>query len=107
MKTITPQQLQELLESNETVQVIDVRDEYEYEVGRISDQVQLIPLHEVMHKVHLLNPEGKVVFHCQSGKRAASVVDTLEREFKLTNLYNLEGGIAAYKEQIDNSIEII
>lgn len=107
MKTITPQQLKQLFDSNEAVQVIDVRDEYEYEVGRINDSVQLIPLHEVMHKVHMIDEIKKVVFHCQSGKRAASVVDTLEREFKFTNLYNLEGGIAAYKEQVDQSIEII
>ncbi|MGZ3894652.1 MAG: rhodanese-like domain-containing protein, partial [Bacteroidia bacterium] len=45
----------------------------------------------------------KVVVHCRSGKRSASVVQMLEQQ-GFTNLYNLKGGIMAWADEIDHSL---
>ena len=39
-----------------------------------------------------------------SGKRSGNVIQYLESNFGFTNLYNLEGGILAWADEIDDSM---
>ncbi|MEL7533533.1 MAG: molybdopterin-synthase adenylyltransferase MoeB [Bacteroidota bacterium] len=83
-------------------QLIDVREPYEYEIVNI--QGELMPQGEIENFLGNINRQIPVLIHCRSGKRSADVIRKLESEHGFTNLYNLEGGILAYVDQIDNSL---
>lgn len=98
MKEISVKELQQLKESKADFQLIDVREEHEFEEANINGE--LIPMGEVMDRVSEISKDKQVVIHCRSGKRSASVISALEREHGFTNLYNLKGGILAYIEEV-------
>jgi len=103
MKSITVQELKQLMDSKEEFQLIDVRETYENEICSLNGL--LIPMNEIPGRVEELVKEKKVIVHCRSGKRSANVIDFLEQNYQLTNLYNLEGGILAWIDEIDSSME--
>lgn len=98
MKEITVQELKQLIDDKKDFQLIDVREEYEYDEVNINGK--LIPMGEVMEHVDEIAKDKQVVVHCRSGKRSATVISALESQFGFTNLYNLKGGILAYIEEI-------
>lgn len=98
MKEITPSELKSLIDSKVDFQLIDVREEYEFDESNINGQ--LIPMGEVMDNVDKISKEKQVVVHCRSGKRSATVIGALESQHGFTNLYNLKGGILAYIEEV-------
>ena len=98
MKEITVQELKQLIDDKKDFQLIDVREEYEYDEVNINGK--LIPMGEVMEHVDEIAKDKQVVVHCRSGKRSATVINALESQFGFTNLYNLKGGILAYIEEI-------
>lgn len=102
MKEISVQELKQMLEKKEDFQLIDVREEYEYEWANLGGE--LIPLGTIVKNLDIIKKDKKVIIHCKSGARSSAVIDTLEKQFGFTNLYNLKGGIMAYINEIDPSI---
>jgi adenylyltransferase/sulfurtransferase len=102
VKSVTVKELQQLLDNQEEVQVIDVREDYEYEIVNIA--ADLIPLGQIEQNVDKIASDKKVVVHCRSGKRSADAIEVLEQKYGFTNLYNLEGGILAWADEIDTSL---
>lgn len=98
MKEISAQELKQLIDHKADFQLIDVREEYEFDEANINGQ--LIPMGEVMDNVDKISREKQVVVHCRSGKRSATVINALESQHGFTNLYNLTGGILAYIDEI-------
>jgi rhodanese-related sulfurtransferase len=98
MKEITPAELKKMIDEKSDFQLIDVREEYEFE--EINLNGTLIPMGEVLDRVSEIDRNRPVVMHCRSGKRSASVINTLENQHGFTNLSNLKGGILAYNEEI-------
>ena len=102
MQEITVHQLKSMIDTKENFQLVDVREEYEYDICQIGGE--LIPMGEVADQVEKISKDKKVVVHCRSGKRSASIIQMLEQEHGYKNLYNLKGGILAWAEEIDNSL---
>jgi rhodanese-related sulfurtransferase len=102
MKEISVQELKQMIEKKEDFQLIDVREEYEYEWANLGGE--LIPLGTIVNNLDKIKKDKKVIIHCKSGARSSAVIDTLEKQFGFTNLYNLKGGIMAYINEIDPSI---
>lgn len=102
MKEVTVQELKSMRDSNADFQLIDVREEHEYDIANIGGE--LIPMGTIMEHVDRISKDKKVIIHCRSGARSASVVQLLESSQRLTNLYNLKGGILAYAKEIDPSL---
>lgn len=101
MQEISVQDFKKLQDSGEDFQFIDVREPFEYEEDHLG--AELIPMNDVMDRVNEIARDKKVVVHCRSGKRSASIIRALEQMHGfdvLQNLYNLEGGILAYREEI-------
>jgi adenylyltransferase/sulfurtransferase len=103
MKSITVQELKAWKDENKEFQLIDVREPYEVEICNI-DGIS-IPMNEIPSRVDELVADKPVVVHCRSGKRSGNVIEFLEQNHQLENLYNLEGGILAWIEEVDNSLE--
>tara|TARA_B100000963_G_scaffold198763_1_gene172983 strand:+ start:377 stop:667 length:291 start_codon:yes stop_codon:yes gene_type:complete len=78
------------------VQVIDVREEYEFEDGHI--QSINIPMDQIFDSLNKIEKNRKVIVYCNSGRRGAAVVHILRKKFQFDNIYNLEGGYQKYLE---------
>lgn len=98
MKEISSTELKKLKDQKADFVLIDVREQYEYDEAQIGGT--LIPMGDVMDRVEEIPKDKQVVVHCRSGKRSASVINALEQNFGYTNLYNLNGGILAYIDEI-------
>lgn len=103
MKSITVSELKAWIEAGKDFQLIDVREPYENEICTL-DGV-LIPMNEVPNEFQQIDKNKEVVVHCRSGKRSANVIQFLQMQHGYTNLYNLEGGILAWIEEIDPTME--
>ena len=101
MKEITVQELKEMMDAKSDFQLIDVREEMEFEHCNIGGQ--LIPMGIIMDHLDDIATDKKVVLHCKSGRRSATVLQILESK-GFTNLYNLQGGILAWSDQIDPTV---
>lgn len=97
MKTITVQELKKLIDEKADFQLVDVREQYEFDDANL--QGVLIPMGEVMSRSNEIAKDKQVVVHCRSGARSASVINALESQ-GFNNLYNLQGGIIAYINEI-------
>jgi rhodanese-related sulfurtransferase len=83
--------------------IVDVREVDEYAAGHIDGAVN-IPLSELLDNLARL-PESKtmpILLYCHTQKRATHALVIL-RELGYTNVFNLEGGWAAYEEWINNN----
>ncbi len=103
MKSITVQELDAKLKSNNPVVVIDVRESWERDIVHINGKH--IPMGDIAEHANEIPKDQEVVIHCKSGKRSASVIGFLETQHAFQNLYNLEGGILAWVSEIDTSLE--
>jgi molybdopterin/thiamine biosynthesis adenylyltransferase/rhodanese-related sulfurtransferase len=98
------QDLKEKLEAGERVAVLDVREPHEYEVANLEAQgAKLIPLGELPERLAELNQNDEIAVHCKTGGRSARAVKILQNA-GFGNVYNVEGGITAWSEEIDPSI---
>ena len=92
IRTVSVNEFKLMLENNADIQIIDVREPYEY--PQIDDFTCIqIPLTKLIEKIHLISKDKKVVVFCKSGARSKRAIELLERDFGFTNLYNLEGGV--------------
>ncbi|MEM9856892.1 MAG: molybdopterin-synthase adenylyltransferase MoeB [Bacteroidota bacterium] len=102
IKQITPKELHQLILENKDFQLIDVREPHEYEIVNI--QGTLIPSDMLDSRMHEISTEKQVVLHCKSGTRSAKAIQYLENEYGFKNLYNLNGGIQAYSDNVDQTL---
>ncbi len=103
MKEISVQELKEKMDNNEDFQLIDVREEFEYEVSNLGGV--LIPLGGILIEADKIAKDKPVVMQCRSGKRSAAAIMQLE-QLGYNNLYNLQGGILAWQSEIDPTISV-
>jgi rhodanese-related sulfurtransferase len=96
MTDITVQELKERLQNGEKLNIIDVREPYEYEEFNIG--ATLIPLGDLQGKLDELDGwiNEEVIIHCKSGARSAAAKAFMVQN-GFTNVKNLIGGMLAYK----------
>ena len=99
---ISPEELKELLSSDAHPVLIDVREPHEFEISKI-EGAQLIPLREILSRMHELNSADEIVLYCKMGSRSAQALRYL-KDAGFRRLRNLRGGINAYAEKVDSSI---
>jgi molybdopterin/thiamine biosynthesis adenylyltransferase/rhodanese-related sulfurtransferase len=99
---MSPQELKRKMDAGEPFELIDVREPFEYEIARI-DRAKLIPLGEITERLDELEREQPIVVHCHSGMRSAQAARLLQQR-GFANVYNLEGGIDAWSDQIDPNV---
>lgn len=98
MKEITVQELKARQADNETINLIDVREEWEFDEDNIG--AQLIPLGDLPARIdeiaHLKDEE--VIVHCKTGGRSGRAQKYLTSQ-GFSNVINLVGGITAYRDE--------
>jgi rhodanese-related sulfurtransferase len=85
----TPQQVSELLERAD-IQLIDVREPYEHEAGRIAGD-RLIVLTELATQAQTIDRDRPIVFYCRSGSRSAMATEAFRGAG--FDAYNMQGGL--------------
>ena len=99
---ISPHELKRRMDAGERFELIDVREPFEYEIARI-DRAKLIPLGEIAERLDELKREEPIIVHCHSGMRSAQAVRLLQQR-GFAKVYNLEGGIDAWSDQVDPNV---
>jgi len=100
MDEITATELKQRLDKGDDIQIIDVREPHEYEIGQIPDS-KLIPLGQVLNRMNEIDPDRETVVHCKMGGRSAKAIDALTRSGFPGKLINLKGGITAWSDEVD------
>ncbi len=103
MKEFSVQELKKLMDDGAQIQLVDVREPWEVEICSIG--AVHIPMGEILERANEISRDIPVIIHCRSGGRSSNVVNALEMQLGLTNLHNLKGGITAWANEIDNSLE--
>ncbi len=103
MEEITATELKTRLDQGDDIQIIDVREPNEYEIGKIPNS-KLIPLGQVLNRMNEIDPERETVVHCKMGGRSAKAIDALHRSGFQGKLMNLQGGITAWSNDVDPSV---
>ena len=104
MKSIDVKTLVKWREEKREHQLIDVREPWEVEVSNIKGVH--IPMNELLESIEQIRMDIPVIVHCRSGSRSAAVVHHLTLQLGYENIYNLEGGIEAWSQEIDPNLEV-
>jgi rhodanese-related sulfurtransferase len=89
---MSPQQAEELVRDG-GAQLVDVREPYEHEAGRIAGALH-IELQELPGRAASLDRERPIVFYCRSGSRSALAADAFAASG--FDARNLDGGLEAW-----------
>jgi rhodanese-related sulfurtransferase len=104
MKTISVQELADLLKSSQQFQLIDVREPYEVQISSIGGVH--IPMAYIHERIKEVNASMPTCILCKTGKRAAAVANLLETDYGFADVMVADGGITAYALEVDNSLEV-
>ena len=99
MKTISPDQLLLKLQRNEDIVLIDVRTPEEHQAFNIGGV--LMPLNELALHHPIFQSEKEIIVYCKKGIRSMIAIQRLENKYNTNNLYNLIGGIEAWKKYVN------
>jgi rhodanese-related sulfurtransferase len=96
---VTPQQAQQMIETNNALTVVDVREENEYcgAAGHIPGALNYPFISGVLQKDYTeLAPDAETLVVCQSGHRSVLASEFLDGEGFL-HVYSMEGGMSAWQ----------
>jgi rhodanese-related sulfurtransferase len=85
----SPQEVAGLLERGE-IQLVDVREPYEHEAGRIAGD-RLVALTDLASQAHTIDRDCPVVFYCRSGSRSAMATEAFRGAGY--DAHNMAGGL--------------
>ena len=88
--------------NNDNFLLLDVREPYEFQIAQIGGL--LIPQNDLPNRLGELDKEREIVVHCRSGARSQRAAELLQANgFKKVS--NLAGGILAWSDEIDPSVQ--
>jgi rhodanese-related sulfurtransferase len=92
---VQPDEVRRLHESGE-VQLVDVREPYEWEAGRVAG-ARHIELEHLASNAGTIERERPVVFYCRLGARSGMAANAFRRAGY--DAYSMDGGITAWHER--------
>ena len=96
---LTPTLLKSMLDEGRDVELVDVREPFEYEICHLEGS-KLVPLGQLQARAGDLSKSKTVVVYCHHGRRSANAVSYLTSA-GFTDVRNLRGGIAAWRVEVD------
>jgi phage shock protein E len=104
--SISPDDLKKVMENNQNILIIDVREKREYESGHIPGAVH-VPLRQLERLKKEADQQengGGVYIYCRSGSRSAIAVREL-RKLGCRNVYLLRGGLMNWNGPVQKAEE--
>ena len=102
---ISVSDLETRLANEHPLVLIDVREPFERDIADLPEVGQLrIPLNQIEDRMDEIDPDDAVVLYCRTGARSGWATQLL-RSRGYEQAWNLEGGVMAWREEIDPSLE--
>ena len=95
MTSLTPQELVQWMKEQRAFQLVDVREQWEHNAENIGGIV--VPVSRLMTGLDFFREDVPLVLYCEKGIRSHIATQRLE-PLGFKNLYNLEGGMVAWRE---------
>jgi rhodanese-related sulfurtransferase len=92
---LAPERVKELLDDG-GVQLVDVREDYEHEAGRIAGDRHIV-MDQLASQAGSLDRDAPIVFYCRTGSRSAAATEAFRGAG--FNAYNLDGGIVSWVDR--------
>jgi rhodanese-related sulfurtransferase len=92
---VTPEQTQRALQDGSAT-VIDVREAYEHEAGRI-EGTQHVVFDQLTQAAATIDKDRPVIFHCRVGSRSAIAAQAFRQAGY--DAYSMAGGLKAWDEE--------
>jgi rhodanese-related sulfurtransferase len=98
---IQAEALKQRLDHGDRLFLLDVRDEYEFEISNIGGH--LIPLPQLPKRLDELSDDEEIVTVCKHGPRGVKAVEYLQKH-GFSKVANLRGGLHAWSDRIDHGV---
>jgi adenylyltransferase/sulfurtransferase len=99
---ISVRELKQRIDAGESLQIIDVREPFEYDIANIG--AKLIPQNDVPNRLIEIDRECEVIVHCKAGGRSQKIAEYL-KQAGYPRVVNVAGGILAWADQIDSAMK--
>ena len=100
---ISPRELDERIRRGDDVQLIDVREQWEWQIARIPG-ARLMPLSKFEDEVSTLDRTREVVLYCKVGARSMHAAEYLA-DNGFSRVSNLSGGILRWSDDVDPAVQ--
>jgi adenylyltransferase/sulfurtransferase len=102
VQDISPRDLAARIGRGDSVDLIDVREPYEWRIARI-EGARLIPLGRIAASTSDLARDREIVLYCHHGHRSRAAAEHLIAA-GFDRVWNLSGGIARWSAEVDSSV---
>jgi len=96
---IEPSQLAERIARGEKLEIIDVREPYEWQIGHIPG-ARLVPLATIPEEIERLDKKRTIILYCKVGARSLYAARQLAQA-GASDVRNLSGGIIRWIDDVD------
>ena len=100
--SITPVELAERLARRDELDLVDVREPYEWQIARIPG-ARLVPLGQLLDDLGTFDAAREIVLYCKTGVRSLHAARQLASA-GIPRVVNLEGGIVRWRDDVDQSL---
>ena len=101
---ITVTELKTSFDEGESFILVDVREPFERRIADLPEVGQVrIPVGEIETRLGELDPGERTILYCRTGSRSGWATRLL-RERGFDEVFNLKGGLMAWREEIDPSL---
>ena len=102
IQEVDPKTAKQLL-SDTRIQIIDVREQFEFDAGNIGGIH--IPLNELENRIHEIPKEKSLLIVCKSGGRSRKAAIKLKALGY--SVSNLNGGLSKWKSKVDPNLNVV
>lgn len=99
VEEIQPSTLAERLDGGEKLEIIDVREPYEWQIGHIPG-ARLVPLSRIAAEIPRLDKRRETILYCKVGVRSMYAAQQLA-DAGVSEVRNLAGGILRWIDEVD------
>lgn len=104
MKRLMVDELKKKLDQNESLQLVDIREQDEFELAHIAGSVN-IPKKFIKDRFPEISKDVPAVIICRFGTKSAGIARILiDNGFENDSVYILDGGIYDWANEIDPSM---
>ena len=102
VREVAPRELAARMQRGDPLDVIDVREPYEWRIGRI-EGARMIPLGRIGASMAELPRDREIVLYCHHGVRSLVAAEFLASQ-GFDGIWNLAGGIDRWSAEVDPSV---
>ena len=101
--TVFPNELKQMIDSGRDFILLDVREEWEYQLVHIEGAVS-IPLGELPRQSRELSPIDEIIVYCHHGMRSLDAAYLLQ-QLGFKSVLSVAGGIDRWASEIDQNLQ--